>query len=171
MPDKHNRPVAWSLVLDYLEDGLKADAELAAVLTKTRPDSTTYVDVAQGETAQIPPLCIRLKRATEGGQPLTTFRGWGDELPPKIIIDVEIYAQGTTVERDKGLTARPAYAALRDLEGLTLAALRRLFAPEIDTEALFGAPYCAEITTSAASDASWWPVVASVHTIVLNKGK
>lgn len=171
MPDKYNRPVAWSLVLDYLEDGLKADAELAAMLTKTLPDTTTYVDVAQGETPQIPPLCIRLKRATEGGQPLTTFRGWGDELPPKIVIDVEIFAQGTTVARDKALSARPANEALRSLEGLTLAALRRLFAPEIDMQKLFGAPYQAEIATSGASDASWWPVVASVHTIVLNKGK
>ena len=24
MPDKYNRPVAWSLALDYLEDGLDA---------------------------------------------------------------------------------------------------------------------------------------------------
>ena len=171
MADKYERPAAWALLLDHLEAGLKADAGVAALLTKTKADkSGTYVDVAQGETPNISAPCVRLKRDEEGEQPLTTFRGWGDELPPRIVAQVVLYSQSTAAARDDKLSAAPAYELLRKLEERVLAALRRLFAPEIDLEPILGAPYLAKIAKSAGTDATYWPTVAAVHTITLNKG-
>lgn len=168
--DKYVRPVAWALVLDYIETRMKADSGVAALLTKTTADrSSTYVDVAQGSTPNVPAPCVRLNRDEEGEQPLTTYRGWGDEMPPKIVTQIAIHAQATVAPRDANLSAASAYELLRNLESVVVASLRRMFAQEVDIAAVLGAPYSAHISASAGTDKTYWPTVASVYTVTLNK--
>jgi hypothetical protein len=167
--DRFDRPAFWPVLLGDLEAFLEADSQVAALLTKTAPgSSTTYVDIALGLTPVIPAPCIRIMRGDEGKQPLTAFRG--DEIPQQIVFRLALCTQSSTpAQRDSQLSATEAWDALGALEAATLSALRRYFAPTRSLSSILGAPFDAEIQSIAPTNESYWPVVGSAISIILNK--
>ena len=168
MPDRFDRPSFWSLLHNDLEAWLKADAGVAALLTKTPTSGTPFVDVAQGITPSVPAPCIRIMRGNEGGQALTGFQS--DAIPEQIEIDLAMCSQ-QAAPRDKDLSARAPWDALALLEAATLAALRRYFAPTRSLSSILGAPFEASILSITPTDGGYYPVVGSTISIVLNKAE
>ena len=161
MADQFDKPAFWSVLLDSLEAWLKADAGVAALLTK--PGG---VDVAQGMTPQIPAPCIRLLRGDEGSEMLTGYAV--DQIPAQIQIDLALCAQALA-PRDTKLSARAPWDALGALEAATKAALRRYFAPTRNLSSILGAPFAAQIQSTTPTDGSYYPVVGSTITIIMDK--
>jgi hypothetical protein len=159
--DQYDKPAFWSVLLDSLEAWLKADAGIVALLTKP-----SGVDVAQGLTPQIPAPCIRLLRGDEGLEPLTGYAF--DQIPAQIQIDIAVCAQALA-PRDAKLSARAPWDALGALEAATKSALRRYFAPQRDLSSVLGAPFAAYIASTTPTDGSYYPVVGSTITIIMNK--
>lgn len=163
MLDRFDRPAFWTVLLDDLEAWLKADTAVAALLTK--PDG---VDVAQGITPVVPAPCVRLLRGDEGEQPLTAYRF--DSIPQQVAVDLALCTQAASpASRDGKLSARASWDALGALEAAVLAALRRYFAPERNLSSILGAPFAASVPSITPTDSSYWPVVGSTISILLNR--
>ena len=163
MLDRFDRPAFWTVLLDDLEAWLKADTAVAALLTK--PDG---VDVAQGITPVVPAPCVRLLRGDEGEQPLTAYRF--DSIPQQVAVDLALCTQAASpASRDGKLSARASWDALGALEAAVLAALRRYFAPERDLSTTLGVPFWGAVKTITPTDSSYWPVVGSTISILLNR--
>lgn len=167
MPDQFDRPSFWSLLHNDIEAWLKADAGIAALLTKS-PTTGSVVDVAQGITPSIPAPCIRILRGDEGKQDLTCFQYHA--IPEQIGIDLALCSQ-QTAPRDKDLSARAPWDALALLEAATLAALRRYFSPARSLSSILGAPFEAHVASITPTDGGYYPVVGSTISIILNKAE
>lgn len=167
MADRFDYDPFWGVFADDLETYLKADSGVVALLTK--PNETgTFVDVAQGMTPNIPAPCVRLCRANESGQPLTTFRGKGLEIPPQLQLDLVLCSQYLT-PRDAQASARGPWDTLRALERVVLAALRRYFAPERSLSTILGAPFAATVLSIVPTPGGYYPVVGCTIALQLNK--
>jgi hypothetical protein len=163
VPDRYDRPAFWTVLLDDLEAWLKADAGVVVLLTKA-----DGVDVAQGLTPTIPAPCVRLLRGDEGEQPLTGYRF--DSIPQQVAVDLALCAQSEVpATRDSKLSARSSWDALGTLEAAVLASLRRYFSPERDLSATLGAPFWGTVKNITPTDGSYWPVVGSTISILLNR--
>lgn len=168
MVDRFDIPVFWSLLQNDLEAWLKADAGVAALLTKNAPGGPAFVDVAQGITPNVPAPCIRILRGNEGRQELTDFLS--DAIPGQIEIDLALCSQ-SVAPRDKDLSARAPWDALALLERATLAALRRYFASSRSLSKILGAPFEASVASITPTDGGYYPVVGSTISIILNKAE
>lgn len=166
MVDRFDLDPFWGVFADDLEAWLKADAGVVGLLTKAS-ESGTFVDVAQGMTPSIPAPCVRLCRGPEGNQPLTTFRGRGQEIPPQIQLDLVLCSQ-FTAPRDPQGSARGPWETLRALERVVLAALRRYFAPERNLSSILGAPFAASASITP-TPGGYFPVVGCTISLQLNK--
>jgi hypothetical protein len=157
----------WGILADDMETWYKTDSGVVALLTKDSSDGP-FVDVAQGMTPTLPAPCLRLMRGPELGQPLTTFRFNGADIPPQCQIDLILCSQYTS-PRDAQASARGPWDTLRTLERAVLAATRRYFAMERNLSSILGAPFTATVLSITPTPGGYYPTVGSTISIQLNK--
>ena len=167
MADRFDFDPFWGVLADSIETWYKADSGVVALFTKSN-ETGTFVDVAQGMTPNLPAPCLRLMRGPELGQPLTTFRHVGIEIPPQVQIDLVLCSQ-FTAPRDAQASARGPWETLRTLERAVLAATRRYFAFERNLSSILGAPFSAAVLSITPTPGGYYPVVGSTISIQLNK--